>query len=423
MTEPDGGSTRRTFVGRAAAIAATGVVAGSGATRALADPEIPNVALPPLKHGLPGRQFAWGDYLSSDKYGNPIPPRYDTLVFFNVRGAPTPAHARLLEASLRKLEHRFDWNHRGLLFTVSWGCPSYFKLLRMPSPVPAATALSRFERPTIDRYNMCIHLASDDEQRLAEIEAALVHGHRLGGISGSLSLTPAFVWRDTRTGFTGAGIPAARQDVRGIPKGNPVPDSAPLFMGFKSAFKKNLATEDAIAIRAGSFAEGTVMHVSYMRENLGSWYGSKFSDQDRVSQMFSPETTVNGVSELTNDAASEPGQMGNAMRKYGMIGHAQASAQARRNNKPLIIRRDFNTVDGGYAGLHFVSVQRTWEDFVVTRNAMNASGAHLVNKKITATKNNGINAFIDVRRRANYIIASRADRSFPLLPGRQSALD
>ena len=98
-----------------------------------------------------------------------------------------------------------------------------------------------------------------------------------------------------------------------------------------------------------------------------------------------------------------------------MIGHAQTSARARRHGKPLIIRRDFNTVDGGQAGLHFVSVQRTIEDFVTTRNAMNASNAQLQNPAITDTVNNGINEFIFVLKRANYILPSRADRSFPLL--------
>jgi hypothetical protein len=105
------------------------------------------------------------------------------------------------------------------------------------------------------------------------------------------------------------------------------------------------------------------------------------------------------------------------------LSHAQTSALARRNNKPLIIRRDFNTVDGGHAGLHFVSVQRSIDDFVVTRTAMNASGAHFANREITATRNNGINEFIVVLRRANYILPSRAGRSFPLLPGRATVLD
>ena len=104
-----------------------------------------------------------------------------------------------------------------------------------------------------------------------------------------------------------------------------------------------------------------------------------------------------------------------------MIGHSQTSARARRHGKPLIIRRDFNTVDGGQAGLHFVSIQRTIADFVTTRTAMNAATAQLQNPGITDIDNNGINEFIIVLKRANYIVPSRAERSFPLFPGRQGA--
>ena len=60
------------------------------------------------------------------------------------------------------------------------------------------------------------------------------------------------------------------------------------------------------------------------------------------------------------------------------------------------MRRDFDTTDGGEAGLHFVSLQRTIEDFVTTRTAMNASSAQLRNPSITDTVNNGINEFIFV---------------------------
>jgi hypothetical protein len=72
---------------------------------------------------------------------------------------------------------------------------------------------------------------------------------------------------------------------------------------------------------------------------------------------------------------------------------------------------------------NFVSVQRTIEDFITTRNAMNASSAQLQNPSITDTVNNGINEFIFVAKRANYILPTRPNRSFPLLPGRQQALD
>ncbi|HTP18601.1 MAG TPA: hypothetical protein VMJ65_03285 [Solirubrobacteraceae bacterium] len=415
--------TRRRFIRGASALAAGGVAVGIGARRASAAPPVKLVPLGTQPHGLPTRQHAWGAYVSKDTYGNPVAPQFDRLLFFDVRGMPTPAHARLLESRLRTLERHFHWSHRGLLFTVSWA-PSYFSLLGIPSPIPKANKLSGFENPHIDSYHLCIHLAGDDEQRLREIEAALVHGQRLRGVAGTLSVKPALIWWETRTGFTGTGIPAARQDVKGIPAGNPVPSDSPLFMGFRSGLRKNQATEDAVTIEHGPFADGTTMHVSYMREQLDSWY-RKLSEQDRIALMYSPQTTADGVQNITEDrtdATADTREIVTAIQQYGMVGHSQATAQARKQGRPLIIRRDFNTTDGGYAGLHFVSVQRSIEDFVVTRNAMNATGAHNLNKKITATKNNGINAFIKVQRRANYIVPPRPERSFPLLPARASAL-
>ena len=75
------------------------------------------------------------------------------------------------------------------------------------------------------------------------------------------------------------------------------------------------------------------------------------------------------------------------------------------------------------AGVHFVSLQRAISDFLWTRNAMNQTGATLENRAITDTVNNGINEFISVASRGNYLVPSRADRSFPLLPGRTAVLD
>jgi hypothetical protein len=138
--------------------------------------------------------------------------------------------------------------------------------------------------------------------------------------------------------------------------------------------------------------------------------------------MYAPQVTPAQVAHFTTDAPGDPAQLAQAISRYGVIGHAQTSARARRHNKPLIIRRDFNTTDGGQAGLHFVSIQRTIEDFITTRTAMNAASAQLQNPAITDTVNNGINEFIFVLKRANYILPSRSQRSFPLLPGRAQAL-
>ena len=53
---------------------------------------------------------------------------------------------------------------------------------------------------------------------------------------------------------------------------------------------------------------------------------------------------------------------------------------------------------------------------------MNAAGAQLQNPAIGDTVNNGINEFIFVLRRANFVLPQRDERSFPQLPGRERAL-
>jgi dye decolorizing peroxidase len=418
--------SRRRFLLGTGAAAGAGAVAGAGfGIREALDagqasvPDIPDVPLGPQPAGLPARQHAWNAYLAVDLQGNPIPPMFDRLLFFDVIGDPTPACARLLEAALRTLERNYQWLPSGLLFTASWG-PGYFRnVLGVPSPVPPATALSDFEQPTIDDYHLCLHLASDDESRLAAIEAALTRGTPLPfeEAAGQLDISSVLRWRQSRTGFTGTGLPAERQDVNGIPGGQPVPGDSPLFMGFKSALLRNQASEDDVTIPDGPFAGGTTMHASYMRLRLGTWYG-QLSERERVARMYAPQVTPEQVSAFTTDAESDPNLLGQAITRYGVIGHAQTSATARRGGKPIIARRDFDTTDGGLAGLHFVSLQRTIADFVTTRTAMNATSAQLQNPSITDTVNNGINEFIFVLNRGNYVLPTRNHRSFPLLsPG------
>jgi hypothetical protein len=153
-----------------------------------------------------------------------------------------------------------------------------------------------------------------------------------------------------------------------------------------------------------------------MRLRLDSWYGD-LSHRERIARMYAPQVTPEQVNHFTTDAESDPQLLGQAISRYGVIGHSQTSARARRHGKPLILRRDFDTVDGGLAGLHFVALQPTIADFVTTRTAMNAASAQLQNPAITDTVNNGINEFIFVLRRANYILPPRAQRSFPELRG------
>jgi hypothetical protein len=417
-------SRRRLLLGAGAA-AGAGAVAAAGIREALGAGRAAAPGVPPGSQpaGLPARQHAWQAYLAADAHGNAVPPQFDRLLFFDVTGDATPDYARLLEAALRTLERAYRWRPSGLLFTAAWG-PGYFRdVLGVSSPVPPATALSGFEQPAIDDYHLCLHLACDDESRLAAVGAALTHGGPLpdAGPGGQLDVSSVLRLRQSRTGFVGTGLPARHQDVSGIPGGQPVPADSPLFMGFKSGLRRNQASEDDVTIPGGPFAGGTTMHVSYLRLRLDTWY-AQMSQRERVARMYAPQVTPEQASGFTTDAEGDPGQLAQAVTRYGVIGHAQTSARARRGGKPVILRRDFDTTDGGLAGLHFVSLQRTIADFVTTRTAMNAAGAQLQNPSVTDTVNNGINEFIFVLRRGNYVIPARAQRSFPLLPGRDSAL-
>jgi hypothetical protein len=428
-TRRPGWLTRRRFLAGAGVAVGAGAAAGVGIDRALgagdtsgaAVLDVPLVAQPA---GLPARQHAWTAYLARDLHGNSIPAQFDRLLFFDINGTPAAAQARVLEAALRTLERTFAWLPSGLLFTAGWG-PAYFRdVLGVSSPVPPARALSDFEQPAIDDYHLCLHIASDDESRLASVEAALTRGTPIPYYTSAaepLDISAALRLRETRTGFTGTGLPAERQDTGGIPAGQPVPGDSPLFMGFRSALRRNQASEDDVTLPDGPFAGGTTMHVSYLRLRLGTWY-SQLSEAERVARMYAPQVTPEQEAKFTTDAASDPALLGQAITRYGVIGHAQTAACARRDGKPIILRRDFDTTDGGQAGLHFVSLQRTIADFVTTRTAMNATSAQLKNPSITDTVNNGINEFIFVLKRANYVLPTRDQRSFPLLPGRADAL-
>ncbi len=407
-------SRRRFLAGAglaAGAVAVPPALAGCGeqATRRT----LPSVDLPAAIAGLPERQHAWQATLARDAHGNVISPRFDRLLFFDVNGTPTAEHVRILEAALRSLEHQYAWGPEGLLFTAGWGHRYFTGLLNTPAPIPAAKALSNVEQPSFDAYDLCLHLACDDERRLAQAQLQL--------LSGPHAITPALTHRETRTGFNGKGLPARHQKVTGIPSGDPVAESAPMYMGFQSNLKGNQASEDAVTIPSGPFAAGTTMAVSYMTLSLDSWYGDLTQEQ-RIQRMYSPQTTIADQRKITTEAEGNPGQINQAISRYGVIGHSQSSARARRNNRAIILRRDFDTTDGDQAGVHFVSLQRDIQDFVDTRTQMNQSNASLQNPVVTETTNNGINQFIFVLKRGNYVLPARSQRAFPLLPGRAQAL-
>jgi len=215
---------------------------------------------------------------------------------------------------------------------------------------------------------------------------------------------------------------ARRQAVGGLPETRPVPPEAPMFMGFPSGFRRNQASEDDVTIPDGPFAGGTTMQISRKRLRLESWY-ELLTEEERVARMFAPQMRPDAVKALRDEAPTFSERFEEAATKYGVVGHLQAVGRARRDGKPLLLRRDFNTTDGGQAGLHFVSLQRSIRDFVETRRAMTAAEAPFLNPAIGPRVNNGIKEFFFVLNRANFLVPPRRQRAFPALPGREDALE
>jgi hypothetical protein len=286
--------------------------------------------------------------------------------------------------------------------------------------LPEPRALAPIEEPELDRQDAVVHLASDHAQVvLAAEEALLGDQETINGVEMQGNLSGVFERADRRTGFVGDGLPAENQDVAGIPAGDHVPEDSPLYMGFKSGFRKNQASEDRVTIDSGPFAGATTMQVSKIRLNLQQWYEQDDRYQ-RVAKMFCPVHAEEGSVEGTGDnLGDDTGMSGECVddiddhaREYGVVGHSQKSARAREDDEPLMIRRDFDSTDDGEAGLHFVSVQRTISDFVDTREAMN--GTDLAESTaIGRRNNNGILQYMSVERRGNFLVPPRGHRALP----------
>ena len=417
------GLSRRQFA--KAAVAIGGASALSACVGRFGEP---NVATGPEDlSSLPNRQHAWNAALATDDHGNRVAPRHHVVLLLNYAGdgAPSDADRETVERSFESLERAYERGHEGLLFTVGYS-PAYFERYEADLPasvdLPKPTALASFEDPKRDLQDAVVHLASDHASVvLAAEEALLGNKSKLNGVEMRADVSGVMTWAERRTGFVGDGLPADHQDVQGIPDDGPVPQESPLYMGFKSGFKKNQASEERVTIRSGPFADGTTQHVSRIRLQLEQWY-EQDSRSQRVGKMFCPvhaeKEMVEGAGDNlgTSSKMSEsncPAHAPEDAKMKGMVGHSQKAARARKDDAPLILRRDFDSTDGGHAGLHFVALQRSISDFVETREAMNGSDLAEDATALGQKNNNGILQYMDVLRRGNFLLPPRALRALP----------
>ncbi|MFB6135887.1 MAG: Tat pathway signal protein [Halobacteriaceae archaeon] len=420
---PDTGIDRREFL--KAAVAIGGASALAACVERTGDPDVPTGVSDPSE--LPDRQHAWNDHLAADDYGNPTPPTHRLLLLLDYRNEGTPAsdERETVRSALRTLDRAYAWSHDGLLSTVGYS-PAYFDRFDAPLPdavdLPEPEALAPFEDPTLDAPDAVLYLASDHAHVLLATERALRgETETLNGVSVDGPLTDVFAVAERRTGFKGSGQPAEHQDASGVPDSEPVPEGAPLYMGFKSSYRKTQASEDRVTIREGAFAGGTTMHASHMTLDLDQWYEQDDRYQ-RVGKMYSPYHARNDVVDGTGENLGADAKMGEAKpveraaEEDALVGHGQKMFRLREDGRPLILRRDFDSTDYGHAGLHFVAFQRRIGDFVDTREAMN--GTDLAGSTAVGQRNNnGLLQYVDVTRRGNYLVPPRPARALPTPEG------
>ena len=416
----DRGISRRAFVKAAVAIGGASALAACTAREDAPDlPQGPNDL-----SGFPMRQHAWNAVLDLDDADNHLGPRHRVLLYLDYTSDGTPADSdrRTVERAFRNLEHAYPRSNDGLLFTASYS-EAYFERFEdaLPDEVDLAKpeALTPFEEPALDAPDTVVHLASDYGSVVLGAEQALLgEQDELNGVSIKTTLNGVFERTDRRTGFVGAGLPADNQDVDGIPDSEPVPDDAPLYMGFKSGFNKNQATEDRVTIQSGPFVGGSVQQISKIQLHLDQWYDQDSRSQ-RVGKMFCPAHAVSGAVEGVGENLGNSSGMDdcapaeNAARESGVVGHSQKMVSARENDRPVILRRDFDSTDGGDAGLHFLSLQRTTSDFTDTREAMNGTDL-AADSALGQKNNNGILQYMTVTNRGNYLVPPREHRALPV---------
>jgi hypothetical protein len=368
----------------------------------------------------PDRQHEWNRTLDTDEDGNHVPPEHHVLVPLSLQTGPDADAREQVESAFESLESAYAYGPDGLLFTVGYS-PAYFERVGGDSPLPEPEALTSLESPEFDEFDAIVHLASNEAAVVMEAEEALFgEVDSPNGVEMDATLSGVFERAEPRrTGFIGPGLPAEHTDVQGVP--DSVPEDAPLFMGFRTGFRGAQAPEDRVTIRDGPFAGGTTMHVESLTHQLQTWF-EQDSHEQRVGKMFSPE---HADEELVGDIGEKLGSSNLAggdiaaqteedAREEGIVGHAQKAARERdADGTPPLLRRDFNTVDKNVPGVHFVGLQRRIEEYVRVRQAM--AGEDLAGEGVGQRLNNGILQYIFVRRRGNFLLPPRDNRSLPVI--------
>lgn len=385
---------------------------------------------------LPDRQFAWNDYLSKNETtGLAKPPRHHLQLMLDYAGdgTPTDAEREQVETALRTLERAFEWSNEGMVFTIGYS-GAYFDRydedlpdsagLRPPEDIIQESDIAHSGRIDAEHYDAHLHLASDAVVAPMEAEEMLFGNvTEVNDVDVAATFEGVFEKRDRRTGFLGN---PHEQWEENIPGKNPVDEDAPVWFGFASLFQDSQASEDEVTIDSGPFADGTTEQVSVLLDNnIREWY-ERNNLEERVNRMFSPHHAVtdtgeharklgmtSGTDEETMAALS--GQTKADAEELGVVGHAQKMARARKDGRPLLMRRDFPSTDDDQAKTQFISNQRTIDDFIHVRKHMGfvKPEENEPAESEVELKDHGIQGYFMVQSRATFLLPSRNLRALP----------
>ena len=431
MELPGPEASRRRFL--KAALAVGGASALSACLDRVGDEPIPQGTDDPS--ALPDRQFAWNDSLASDDGGNVVLPEHHLFLYLTYDNGtssdvPAAADREHLEAALRTIERAYEWSNEGVVFDIGYS-PAYFDRFEASLPdsvdLPPPRRLTPVDTPTLDDQDVLLQLASDRSDALLDIKQTLFgNGATLNGVDVEGRLGDVFEIADRRTGFIGPGLPAANQGVGGIPEDGPVPEDAPLFMGFKAGLAQNQASEASVAIPEGPFAGGTTKHVARIRQQLDKWY-TENSHDEMVAKLFSPRLAEEGAVEgVGNNLGDDSGiteeiyeRIDETAAEFGLVGHAEKAARGNRDDDGNVrtLRRHVESTDDDNASLHFPSYQQAIGEFEAVQEAMNGTDLVGDHPTIQPRVKNGIFRYIFVENRGNFLVPPRSLRAFPTPTG------
>ncbi len=380
-----------------------------------------------------------------------IPPVWNMVVTATVRRAPGVGEQQRLEAALQAVETTYPYAPVGIFVLVAYGLPYFRQRVRpevfnahLPHMVsgkqePVVLDAIRFasDLPSLilEANEVAFHLRADVLDHLQDVRRALFE--RGGTLAGqrvpAADISDLFAVTSVRTGFIGAGLPRRMAQQAGLAVAAQIPETTPLFMGFTSTQQLGQAREVAVSFEGKRdpllpplttakpgdyFAGGTAMHLSHLVEDLDKWYALSYDA--RLARMFNPgaATQPGRITVATSWLNPNPAEF--HAQRIGVMGHNEAIQRGSRaeEGQALQLRADFNTmdaIDGGVPapGVHFLAFTAGSQIFHDSRRAMDASDVARKYGLVPAA--NGINAFIRVTRRQNFLVPPRAHRAFPLV--------